>query len=150
MKADALKLVGAAKAGAEALEQAFPDVRFTSGRRKAEDQARAMAQNVFKNRHWIAQTYRATAESAALQKWVSQHLEADTVVEIQAGLLSIMTPWTDAQKRRLSKHFSGEAFDVQPVPGARGQAIKAFISALPGLTLLEKEGGLVRWHAQAN
>ena len=149
MKASDLKLIGAAKAGAEALEKQFPEVSFTSGRRKAEDQARAMAQNIVGNRHWIAQTYKATAESAALQKWVSLHLEADTVAEIQNGLLEIMSAWTDGQKRRLSKHFSGEAFDVQPVGGAKGTAIKAFINHLPGLTFLEKEGGLIRWHAQA-
>ena len=49
---------------------------------------------------------------------------------------------------RLSKHFSGQAFDVQPVAGAAGSAIKKTIRALPKLNnFLEKEGGLVRWHA---
>ena len=49
----------------------------------------------------------------------------------------------------MSKHFSGEAFDVQPVPGSKGEAIKAAIRKLPGLVkFLEAEGGLVRWHAQ--
>lgn len=149
MKASQLDLIGAAKAGAEALERKHPDVSFTSGRRGVADQARAMASNVVKNRHWIAETYSNTAESRSLQVWVSANPQADTQAEIAAGLQAIMAKWSDAQKSRLSKHFSGEAWDVQPVGGPKGVAIKASIRALPGLVkFLEKEGGLVRWHCQ--
>lgn len=63
--------------------------------------------------------------------------------------MALMVDWDDRRKGRLSKHFSGMAFDVQPVDGPAGDKIKAAIRKLPGLTrFLEKEGGLVRWHAQ--
>lgn len=144
-----LDLAPAARDAALLLTVQFPAVRFTSGRRAVPDQARAMAGNVVKNRQWIAQTYVPTAESQRLQLWVSRNPQADTAAEIAAGLAGIMANWTDAEKAHLSKHFSGEAFDVQPVPGPAGTPIKAAIRKLPGVKkFLEKEGGLVRWHAQ--
>jgi len=149
MDIDSLRLTGAADAGARALKKAHPDVVFTSGRREVADQARAMSGNVAVNRRWIGQTYANTPEARALQAWVNAHPEADTAGEIAAGLVGVMAGWTDVQKGRLSKHFSGQAFDVQPVSGPRGDAIKATIRALPGLVkFLDREGGLVRWHAQ--
>jgi hypothetical protein len=54
----------------------------------------------------------------------------------------------DAKVAKLSKHLSGQAFDVQPVE-ADADKIKETIRGLSGLDkFLEKEGGLVRWHAQ--
>jgi len=48
----------------------------------------------------------------------------------------------------LSKHLSGEAFDVQPVD-KDAEAIKKTIRGLTGLDkFFDTEGGLVRWHAQ--
>jgi len=138
-----------ARAAAECLRALHPTVVFTSGRRDIEGQAGAMASNVVRNRHWIFQTYVATPERNALQGWIDRHPEADTEAEIAAGLAGVMKGWTDAQKATVSKHFSGDAFDVQPVKGPAGEAIKASIRALPGLTkFLDMEGGLVRWHAQ--
>lgn len=149
MDIDGLGLVGPARAGAVAVLAKFPDVVFTSGRREVADQARAMAGNVAVRRKWIEQTYAATPESASLQAWVDHHPEAKTAAQLAAGFTAIMAGWTDAQKGRLSKHFSGQAWDLQPMAGPRGTAVKAFIRALPGLTkFLEKEGGLIRWHAQ--
>jgi len=59
-----------------------------------------------------------------------------------------MAPWNDGQKSRLSRHFSGQAFDIQPMAGSQGDGVKARIAALPNLrTFLDKEGGLVIWHA---
>ena len=146
---DALKLAPAARAAAVALRAKHPTVRFTSGRRAVADQARAMSQNVAKNRKWIAQTYISTPESRELQAEVDKlgpHATAETIAHVLGAL---MEDWTDAQKGRVSKHFSGEAFDVQPVPGKEGDAIKASIRKLPGLVkFLETEGGLIRWHAQ--
>ena len=89
------------------------------------------------------------AERDRAQEWLDDNPAADTAGEIAGGLAGIMSRWTDAQRGRLSKHFSGEAWDVRPVAGARGSTIKTAIRKLPGLTkFLEKEGGLVRWHAQ--
>ena len=62
---EALNLRGAARRAAYALKKVHPAVKFTSGRRGKEDQARAMASNVVSNRKWIEQTYRATPISAA-------------------------------------------------------------------------------------
>jgi len=146
---DALKLAPVARAAAIRLREQFPSVKFTSGRRAVADQARAMSQNVAKNRKWIAETYVSTPESRELQAEVDKlgpHATAETIAHVLAAL---MEDWTDAQKGRVSKHFSGEAFDVQPVPGSKGEAIKAAIRKLPGLVkFLETEGGLIRWHAQ--
>lgn len=149
MKPEDLGLAEPARSAAVALHARFPEVLFTSGRRGVADQARAMAQNVVSNRRWIEETYKPTAESRALQNWVDTHPTAASQDKIARGLAAVMVTWTDSQKGRLSKHFSGQAFDVHPVPGDKGKAIKAHIRTLPGLTkFLEKEGGLVRWHAQ--
>jgi hypothetical protein len=147
-KTEDLDLVDYAKEAADILIAKHPEVVFTSGRRSVEDQARAMSGNVVKNRKWIEQTYAAKAERAALQKWVDDHPAANTAAAIAAGLAGVMKDWTAEQKSRLSRHFSGQAFDVQPVPGPAGEKIKETIRTLPNLRkFLESEGGLVRWHA---
>ncbi len=145
---EALNLRGAARAAAYALKKAHPSVKFTSGRRNKADQARAMASNVVHNRKWIEQTYKAGIVSKACQKWVDDNPGKKTKAEIAEGLLSVMDAAADADLARLSKHLSGDAFDVQPVE-VDAAAIKKTIRGLTGLDkFLEKEGGLVRWHAQ--
>jgi hypothetical protein len=145
---EALKLRGAARKAAYALKKAHPAVKFTSGRRNTEDQARAMASNVVLNRNWIEETYASSAVSRACQRWVDKHPDKKTKEDIQAGLLSVLNDATDAQLALLSKHLSGDAFDVQPVE-TDADAIKKTIRRLKGLDrFLEKEGGLIRWHAQ--
>lgn len=145
---EALNLTGNAKRGAYALKKAHPSITFTSGFREKDDQARAMAQNVVKKRSWIGNTYYPTKVSEALQKWVNDHPEKITQDDIAEGLLSVLNGFTDAQLAGLSKHLSGEAFDVQPVE-TDADAIKKTIRDLDKLhRFLEKEDGLVRWHAQ--
>jgi hypothetical protein len=145
---EALKLRGAARKAAYALKKAHPAVKFTSGRRNKDDQARAMASNVVLNRNWIEETYASSAVSRACQKWVDKNPDKKTKEDIQAGLLSVLNDATDAQLALLSKHLSGDAFDVQPVE-TDADAIKKTIRRLKGLDrFLEKEGGLIRWHAQ--
>jgi hypothetical protein len=145
-----LDLAPAALNGATTLLAAHPGIVFTSGRRDVTAQARAMASNIVANRQWVAETYKATPERAALQDWVDAHPAANTQAAIADGLAAVMAPWNDVQKGRLSKHFSGQAFDLQPMaPGAAADAVKAAIHALPGAPLfLEREGGLLRWHVQ--
>jgi hypothetical protein len=147
---EALKLSEVARKAAYLLKKAHPSVKFTSGRRGKEDQARAMASNVVKNRKWIEQTYRASEVSGKCQRWVDDHPEKKTQAEIQEGLLSVLNSVTPAELARISKHLSGDAFDVQPLSdGALATAIKQTIEGLPGKDkFLEKEGGLVRWHVQ--
>lgn len=144
-----LNLSPKALAGAQALLAAHPGAMLTSGRRGVTAQARAMASNIVHNRQWIAQTYVPTPESHSLQAWIDAHPSATEQDSIAVGLAGIMAGWTDEQKAKVSKHFSGDAFDVQPISGPEGDAIKAFLHALPG-KFLEKEGGLVRWHWQAD
>ncbi|QMW21804.1 M15 family metallopeptidase domain-containing protein [Sandaracinobacteroides saxicola] len=147
---DQLRLIGPADAGARRLLARFPFIEFTSGRRNVAEQADAMASNIVARRDWILRTYSDTAERAALQGWVDSHPDAIRRPEIARGLARVMANWDDGQKGRLSKHFSGQAFDVRPlVNSPAASAIKAEIRALDGLVkFLEKEGGLVRWHAQ--
>jgi hypothetical protein len=70
---EALNLRGSARKGAYALKKAHPAVKFTSGRRNKEDQARAMASNVVLNRTWIEETYASSTVSKACQKWVNKN-----------------------------------------------------------------------------
>ena len=145
---EALKLRGAAREAAYALKRAHPSVTFTSGRRSKDDQARAMASNVVKNRKWIEQTYKPGVVCKACQQWVNDHPEATTKELIAKGLASVMNAASDADVGKVSKHLSGDAFDVQPV-SVNAEAIKTTIRGLAGLDkFLDKEGGLVRWHAQ--
>ena len=65
-------------------------MKFTSGRRGKDDQARAMASNVVKNRKWIEQTYRRTEVSARCQNWVDANPDRKTQKEVQEGLLSVL------------------------------------------------------------
>lgn len=144
---EALDLGPVAKAAAYALKRAHPSVKFTSGRRGKADQARAMASNVVKNRRWIEQTYAASPLRSTCQQWVDAHPQKTTQAEVAVGLLAIFDAAGDAALGRFSKHLSGAAFDVQPVDG--GEAVKQTIRSLAGLDkFLDKEGGLVRWHAQ--
>lgn len=145
---EALDLSPVAKAAAYALKTAHPSVKFTSGRRGKDDQARAMASNVVFNRKWIQETYVANDASKACQKWVDDNPTKKAKTDVAAGLFAVMNALTDAQLSKLSKHLSGDAFDVQPVD-QDADAIKATINTLTGLSrFLDKEGGLVRWHAQ--
>lgn len=147
---DDLDLAASAKAGAQNLQEQFPnDVKFTSGRRSIERQASAMAPNVVNNRKWIEQTYKASPQRTALQKWVDDHPTATTAAAIAAGLEGVMKSWTEAQQRNFSRHITGDAFDVRPVAGAQGEKIKQAIAKLPKLNWHTfQEGGLEIWHAQ--
>lgn len=143
-----LNLVDYAKAAADMLLQQHPDVMFTSGRRDIAEQASAMAGNVVLKRTYIRDTYRDTPQRAQLQKWVDDHPGAKNKQAITAGLLSVMNTWSDAQRTSISRHITGQAFDVMPVGGAAGEEIKETIRSLPNLRqFLEKEAGMVRWHA---
>jgi hypothetical protein len=145
---EALDLGDTARKAAYELKKKYPTVSFTSGRRDKDQQASAMAENVVLSRTWIQDTYAKSVARDACQKWVDDNKDKKTKNEITAGLKAVLDGLTDAQLALLSKHLSGEAFDVQPVDEGADD-IKATIKALPGLSkFLEKEGGLVRWHAQ--
>jgi hypothetical protein len=145
---EALNLAPTARSAAYALKKAHPTVKFTSGRRNKEDQARAMASNVVKNRKWIKETYMDSPLRKNCQDWLDKNPDKKTQTEIQAGLLSVFNAATDAELGKFSKHLSGMAFDVQPVE-KNAESIKKTIRGLSEVDkFLEKEGGLVRWHVQ--
>ena len=146
---EALALRGRARIAAYALKKAHATVVFTSGRRSLIDQARAMAQNVARNRKWIDETYAASALSGRCQRWLDVNAKATSQADIQQGLLEVLQNATDTERSYLSKHLSGDAFDVQPVTD-HGEAIKRTLRKLvkPHGRFLDVEGGLVRWHAQ--
>jgi hypothetical protein len=144
-----LDLAPVARRAAEQLLAAHPGVVFTSGRRDIAGQAQAMAANVVRNIAWIAQTYTDTPQRAALQAVVDALGHGYDARAYAAVLRAELSRWSDLDLAHVSKHLSGDAFDVQPVPGAAGELIKDTIRKLPGLTkFLDREGGLVRWHAQ--
>lgn len=138
-----MNLEPVAAAAATALLAAHPSTVFTSGRRNVAEQASAMASNIVRNRKWIVQTYMATPESRELQAWVNKNPGTRDPAGLTALLSSAMETWTDAQKANLSKHFSGQAFDVQP-----GSCPIEALHTLGASKLLTMEGGLVRWHLQ--
>ena len=145
---EALNLSVRARKAAYALKKAHPSIKFTSGRRTAAEQASAMASNVIKNRKWIEQTYAKSTLSVKCQAWVDKNPDRKSKVEIAAGLAEILKVAKDSDLRMLSKHLSGDAFDVLPVV-ENAARIKKTIRHLPGLDrFLDIEGGLVRWHAQ--
>jgi hypothetical protein len=145
---ESLNLSPTAKKAAEQLLKEYPhDIVFTSGRRDPAGQAHAMAGNVVKKRDWIEKTYASNDASKACQKWVDDHPEAKTQKQITAGLLETLKA-LGPKAGQMSKHLSGDAFDIQPVKDKdKAEAIKKTIKELPGVKqFLDKEGGLEIWH----
>ena len=143
-----LDLAPAAMRAALLLHEAHPEVHFVSGRRTLARQARAMARNIVESadRRWIEKVYVA---AAPLQAWVNDHPEATTVDLLAAGLDATLQDMSQVEQARVSKHLSGDAFDVRPVHGDAEAAIRAAIRGLPGLVkFIDREGGLERWHVQ--
>ena len=146
-----LGLVGKANQAAIEIASSHPDIQFTSGRRDLQEQAAAMAQNVVQNRNWIIQTYKPSKASQKCQAWVTTNPKAKTPLAIMKGLLEVLRALPEDEIEKLSKHLTGEAFDIKPIDGLKGQMVLAslrLVVAAHGGQLLEREGGLVRWHAQ--
>jgi hypothetical protein len=146
-KISSLNLSSKAKKAAEMLLEKHPEVIFASGRRDLSKQARAMASNVVKKRDYIKKTYVSCTASKACQKWVDANPQATKQADIAAGLLDTLNGLGNAAGG-ISKHLTGNAFDVKPV-SKHAEAIKKTIRSLPGVKkFLEKEDKLVIWHVQ--
>src|SRR2546422_136387 len=146
----ALDLEKVPEAAAVELRGKQPTVSFTSGRRTVPEQASAMAQNIVSsgNRNWITATYVTSAGVRALQKWLDDNPTVTDEAGIAAGLNGVLDGLTATQQGYVSKHLLGQAFDVQPVT-ENADAIKTDMRGLTGIDrFLEREAGLVRWHAQ--
>lgn len=146
---DALNLSPAARKAAEHLKSRYPSVQITSGRRTREDQARALARNVQVQRDYLATAYKDCSVKRACQDWVEAHPDAITESDLTAGLLGVLEGFDTFALAKLSKHFSGDAFDVKP-PALNPEDVKAEMQKLPGLErfMERKDGSVVRWHAQ--
>jgi len=137
-----------ARQAATILAARFPNVTFTSGRRSVKEQTAAMAGNIVLDRNYVRGTYKQTAISLTCQKWVDDNPAITNTSVVAAKLLEIFNSFPPAQVALFSRHLSGDAFDVEPVP-IGGEPIMAFMQKLPNLDLfLSKEGSLDRWHAQ--
>ncbi len=148
-----MKLSPIASQNAELLVERHGDlIVFTSGRRDLKKQAEAMAWNVTKDRDWIGATYLV---GLTLQDWVNHHPELVRYRELADGLYRYMLELGPDYYGRISRHLSGDAWDIDPIvdvdghPTADGGDVIETIRSLDGLDkFLTKEGRLVRWHAQ--
>lgn len=152
---DALDLQPKAKKVAIALKTKYSQITFNSGKRDAAEQASAMAANVVEDRTGYFATYKATDLAKQLQDWVDKNPKATDQATIAAGLKSVMDTWANKDLLRLSKHLTGEAFDMQPIESDKQAAdIKKDAKEMAqkegssGSDFLEKEGKLTRWHVQ--
>ncbi len=148
-----LGLTGKVHTFAMDLKKAHPDVVFTSGLRMRADQARAMAQNISRaGIAWVEKTYVNSLAKRTIVAWLKAHPQYKTVDAVAIGLSDLMDTMTNDDLSALSKHFSGEAVDIQPVGGLSGVLLKQTIKSLcrkHGLKFIPREGGLERWHVQA-
>lgn len=144
-------------------QAAFPWILFTSGRRDPLNQARVMAKNLADDRTWMQVTYRPGPHLTVLQDWLDANPDQRTAEQLGHGLYDVMLAMDPAVLRRLSRHFTGDAWDAQwpRTPGPEGSwvendplgfAVRDFILALPvelGVEkVLTKEGTLKILHAQ--
>ena len=132
-------------AAAYLLKEKYPKITFTSGFRSPTDQLRVMAQNVAQSRNYIQDTYKTGRAVTKLQAWVTANPSATSVSAIEAGLDSVLKTLTNDEIAGISKHLTGDAFDVLPRNDLPG--ILDVMRTLPGKTqFLTEEGGMTRWH----
>jgi hypothetical protein len=145
-----LDLNPAALAGAHELYRQCPWVKFPSGRRSLAKQAHVMACNVAVRRDFISRVYIHGGEE--LQLVVNRHPEWETVEQLAHGLYAYLhDEMTPEKVVKLSRHMTGDAFDVLPILDNAEQANQTIhvIQKLTGLDrFLTREAGLPRWHVQ--
>lgn len=112
-----------------------------------------MARNIVRtgNRKWVQETYKPSTVVTAIARWLRTHPKATSAAEIEYGISLVFDSMTDTELKKISKHLSGDAFDIAPVEGLRGQmmlnTIRLEVKSFGG-ELLENEGGVRVWHAQ--
>lgn len=144
-------LVGVARDVALQMAKDFPEMRITSARRTVLEQAQKMATNVVLNRSWIRETYALARAATECQAWADIHPKAP-YAELTEAFARIIEAMDEHARRQLSRHITGEAFDILPVGGARGEkmreALQEWARKKSG-KFLDREGGLTIWHWQA-
>lgn len=160
-----LNLLPNTKRAAEIIQQEHPYVEFTSGRRDALDQARAMAQNVAAiGPAWISNTY--SAKQPKMVAVMMTHMEenpdrAKDILCLTEDFHHILTEYFLPAFMKFP-HFQGRAFDIRwprfPRSGeidfAKGERICYTISNLkemfriPLELFLKRESGVFVIHSQ--
>lgn len=141
-----MKLAPNARKGAIWAQQRHPSIVFTSGRRDARDQARAMAQNCLKyGREWLFETYKRDRDGnpkpiiVTLYRWLEDHPEAMTAAQVTDGFYEAMLASHSGQLTALSRHLTGDAWDAQWPGDEAGEQIAKDIEAnMPAEYFLEK------------
>lgn len=141
-------LVGPARRVATELLELFPGAKITSARRSVQGQALSMARNVVRNRQWIAETYvKPLCRAARLCHELAQEHPEATVGELAWVFTNAISGLPASEQRKLSKHLTGEAFDVLPGSKEMELALHDFAKREGG-RFLTREGGLDIWHWQ--
>jgi hypothetical protein len=157
---DEMHLSPNARRAAELVLAEHPDVIFTSGRRDAMGQARAMAVNTIRyGVDWLGQTYRNQEMVQQLKIWMARNPERTSSEKLMAlGFYDTLIAQQAGQLAQFP-HCRGDAFDIQCPRFESGQIdeqavlrIQHTIETLPvelGLQLiLTREGSLRIIHAQ--
>lgn len=144
-----------AEAGLRWTLSRWPWLTVTSGRRTLAQQITAMATNVSRyGRLWIARTYRPTPLIESMTQWLLAQPEGELTPEaIRSGLMGLAEQAPDQHWMRLSRHLSGDAWDLA-WPGEKlGVSIAETIRLeMPKPYQLDRvltnEGGLRLLHVQ--
>jgi hypothetical protein len=157
MTIDDLDLSPYAKQAAQAVLTAYPDAIFTSGRRDAKGQAKAMAANTIRyGVGWLGETYKNQDMVRQLEEWMEQHLDQTaSVKEMGEGFYQTLVHQQAGQLAQFP-HCRGDAFDLAcpryadgRIDEQRTSAMKHFIERLPEIQLvLTREGNHRVIHAQ--
>ena len=148
-----LNLTGNALNAATKIKEKFPNIIFTGGRRDLDNQARAVAQNIYRSQNsgWIAATY---ADSTFIRKLNKEIVDNwNTIKGSEALILQTVKRVFDSDNsgaRTMSRHLAGLAFDIR-VNSVNYSELNTFVRSLPGFRLfLTNEGGLDVWHVEFN
>lgn len=113
LSVDQMALTPNAREAALLVQQAWPSIVFTSGRRFPLDQARAMAKNsLVYGVDWLTQTYKNREMVAALASWVSMDARASTEAGRTQGFYEILVTNPSVNVMAMP-HVRGDAWDAQ-------------------------------------
>lgn len=152
-----LQLAPTAQHAAEAVLAAYPEIVFTSGRRDARAQAKAMAANTIRyGVDWLRQTYKNLEMVRQLEDWIEANTaHASSVERLSEGFYTTLVTQQAGHLDQFP-HCRGDAFDCAipryadgRVNESRTSAIQQFLERLPGVQLvLTREGALRVIHCQ--
>jgi hypothetical protein len=154
------RLSGHAHAGAYALKKQFgADFVILNGQGTIEAVAASIAAAQVKanDPDWITKSYKkfksgknqgklVSPIAESMQKWVKENPDAaeQEMADAFAGIIKSATP---EQRKTISAHLDGRAFDIKPLSSI--DDFKAAAKALSGFeSFIDHEGDLDRWHVQ--